>query len=75
MALLMPLPLTLSCYSKIQIGFTFLVLAHSGSPRKKAVIWVCVICPNVTYDTLNFTMQQAGQTGECTALMSALNLH
>jgi len=32
-------------------------------------------CPNVTYDTLNFTMQQAGQTGECTALMSALNPH
>jgi len=32
MAQLMPLPLTLSCFSKIQIGFTFLVLAHPGSP-------------------------------------------
>ena len=28
MAQLMPLPLTVSCFSKIQIGFTFLVLAH-----------------------------------------------
>ena len=34
MAQLMPLPLTVSCYSKIQIGFTFLVPAHLGSPRK-----------------------------------------
>ena len=33
-ARLMPLPLTVSCFSKIQIGFTFLVLAHLGSPRK-----------------------------------------
>ena len=31
---LMPLPLTVSCFSKIQIGFTFLVPAHLGSPRK-----------------------------------------
>ena len=30
----MPLPLTVSCFSKIQIGFTFLVLAHPGSPGK-----------------------------------------
>ena len=30
MAQLMPLPLTVSCFSKIQIGFTFLVLAHPG---------------------------------------------
>jgi len=32
MAQLMPLPLTVSCSSKIQIGFTFLVPAHPGSP-------------------------------------------
>ena len=31
MAQLMPLPLTVSCFSKIQIGFTCLVLAHLGS--------------------------------------------
>jgi len=35
MAQLMPLPLTASCFSKIQIGFTFLVPAHLGSPGKK----------------------------------------
>jgi len=34
MAQLMPLPLTISCFSKIQIGFTFLVPAHLGSPGK-----------------------------------------
>jgi len=41
MAKLMPLPLTVSCFSKIQIGFTFLVPAHLGSPRKRAVKRVC----------------------------------
>jgi len=35
MAQLMPLPLTVSCFSKIQTGFTFLVPAHPGSPGKK----------------------------------------
>ena len=34
-AQLMPLPLTVSCFSRIQIGFTFLILAHPGSPRTK----------------------------------------
>jgi len=43
MAQLMPLPLTVSCFSKIQIGFTFLVPAHPGSPRKRAVKRVCVM--------------------------------
>jgi len=42
MAQLMPLPLTVSCFSKIQIGFTFLVPACPGSSRKRAVKWVCV---------------------------------
>jgi len=42
MAQLMPLPLTVSCFSKIQIGFTFLVLAYQGSPGKMAVKWLCV---------------------------------
>ena len=39
---LMPLPLTVSCFSKIQIGFAFLVPAHLGSPGKRAVKRVCV---------------------------------
>ena len=37
MAQLMPLALTVSCFRKIQIGFTFLVPAHPGSPGKRAV--------------------------------------
>ena len=47
MAQLMPLPLTVSCFSKIQIGFTFLVAAHLGSPGQWAVKRVCV-CVCVT---------------------------
>ena len=45
MAQLMPLPLTVSRFSKIQIGFTFLVPAHPGSPGKgplNGCVCVCV---------------------------------
>jgi len=48
MAQLMPLPLTVSCSSEIQIGFTFLVPVHLGSPGKRAVKWVCVWCVSDT---------------------------
>ena len=43
----MPLPLTISCFSKIQIGYAFLVPAHPGSPGQRAVKRVCV-CVCVT---------------------------
>jgi len=46
MAQLMPLPLTVSCFGKIQIGFTFLVPAYVGSPRQRAVKRVCVVVQN-----------------------------
>jgi len=42
MAQLMPLPLTVSCSSKIQTGFTFLAPAHPGSPGQRAIKRVCV---------------------------------
>jgi len=42
MTQMMPLPLTVSCFSNIQTGFTFLVLAHLGSPGQRAVKRVCV---------------------------------
>ena len=45
MAQLMPLPLTVSRFSKIQIGFTFLVPAYPGSPGKgplNGCVCVCV---------------------------------
>ena len=42
-AQLMPLPLTVCCFSKIQIGFTFLVPVHLSSPGKRAVcVCACV---------------------------------
>ena len=37
-----PADATVSCFSKIQIGFTFLVLAHPGSPGQMAVKRACV---------------------------------
>jgi len=57
MAQLMPLPLTVCCFSKIQIGFTFLVPVHLGSPRKRAVKRVCVgltVLLNVLWQLLVF---------------------
>ena len=47
MAQLMPLPLTVSCFSKIHIGFTFLVLAHRVVPEKGLLnryVCVFVVC-------------------------------
>jgi len=59
MAQLMPLPLTVSCFTKIQIGFTFLVQAYLGSPAKRAVKLGCLcVCPyylNIFYSTTVFT--------------------
>jgi len=50
MAQRMPLPLTVSCFIKIQIGVTFLVPAHPGSPGKRAVKQLCVcVCVCVCY--------------------------
>jgi len=42
MAQLMPLPVTVCCFSKTQIGFTFLVPAHPSSPGQRAIKRVCV---------------------------------
>jgi len=44
MARLMPLTLTVSCFSKIQIGFTFLVLAYPGSPGKGPLNGCVCVC-------------------------------
>ena len=49
MAQLMPLPLTVSSFSKIQICFAFLVPADPGSPEQRAVKRVCVcVCVHVS---------------------------
>jgi len=50
MVQLMPLPLTVSCFTKIQIGFTFPLL---GSPSKGALngcMCVCVIMMTLAVD-------------------------
>ena len=45
-----PADVTVTCFSKIQIGFTFLVPAHLGSPGKRAVKRVCVcVCACMRY--------------------------
>ena len=44
MAQLMPLPLSVSCFSNTQIGFTFLVLAHLGSPGKMLLNGCVCVC-------------------------------
>ena len=51
----MPLQLTVSCFSKIQIGFTFLVPAHPGSPGHRAIKRVCV-CVCIPSPTHSFTL-------------------
>ena len=61
MAQLMPLPLTVSCFSKIQIGFTFLVPAHPGSPGHGAVKRVCVCVCVWYYLCLIFVMSYIHQ--------------
>ena len=58
MAQLMPVPLTVSCSSKIQIGFTFLVPAHPGRPGQRAVKRMCV-CVFVLYSKINFYIRVA----------------
>jgi len=48
-----PLPFTVSCFSKIHIGFTYLVPAHPGSPEQRAVKRVCVCVCVCVCDWLN----------------------
>ena len=74
MAQLMPLPLTISCFRKIQIGFTFLVPAHPGSPGKKAVKRVCVyryidvglLCGGLVHRPSSSTTAKASQRDDGT---------
>ena len=63
MVQLIPLPLTVSCFSKIQIGFTFLVPAHLGSPGKRGVKRVSVL---LTY-LLTTATAQRGRCAEYAA--------
>jgi len=55
---LVPLPLTVSCFGKIQIGFTFLIPAHLGSPRQRAVKCVCSVSPKIFVQYCKFWANQ-----------------
>ena len=66
-AQLMPLPLTVSCFSKIQIGFAFLVPAHLGGPGERAVKRVCACaCARVCAQEANVDAG-SGQRGAADA--------
>ena len=61
MAQQVPLPLTVSCSSKIQIGFTFLVPAHPGSPGQRDIKRMCVLILHYCYTRI--TASFPGQPG------------
>jgi len=44
MAQLMPMPLTVSCFSKIQFGFNFPVPAYLGSPSDRRHVTAGIRC-------------------------------
>ena len=72
MAQLMPLPLTVYCFIKIQIGSTFLVPAHPGSPGKgplNGCVCVCLLWPigleistDVAYGQIKMVVWQVYQS-------------
>ena len=64
----MPLPLTLSCFSKIQIGFTFPVASHPRSPGKRAIKWLCLCVPENAFDNCLHTRSSATADGPHDAL-------
>jgi len=66
MAQLMPLPLTVSCSSKMQIGFTtftFLVPAHPGCPGKEAVKWLLLFLQDLEKKSSNKSWVLFSQCG------------
>ena len=69
-AQLMPLPLTVSCFSKIRIGLTFLVPAHPGSPGQRAVkrVCVCVFVAQLTESIRNISKRRNCMERKCSAL-------
>jgi len=56
---MMPLPLTFSYFSKIEIGFTFVIPAHPGSLGQRAVKWVCVCACASVFKCYSSTVAQS----------------
>jgi len=73
MAQLMPLPLTISCFSKIQIGLTFLVPAHPGSPGQRAVKRVCVCGNRAGTPRKRTTCPESNGPAQCTTCRVSSN--
>ena len=71
-AQLMPLPLTVSCFSKIQIGFTPLIPAHPGSPGQRAYVCICHGKPTLEVVAAVGHFQLAGRCYLFTELNSGL---
>ena len=58
----LPLPLTVSCFSRKQIGFTFLVPAHPGSPGKGPLTGVCAcVCYYYYYTRFSMMLHDVAQ--------------
>ena len=79
MAQLMPQPLTVSCFSKIQIGFTFLVPANPGGPGQRAVKRACVCVENNTtlfhcycHQCLQDVQRQKSASARCTVVIKGI---
>jgi len=73
----MPLPHTISCFSKIQIGFTFLLQADPGSPGKGPLnggVCVCVVCP-VAVDSTHMTALSSVSWSRFSPLSNFVNGH
>ena len=72
MAQLMPLPLTVSCFSKIQIGFTFLVPAHLGSPGIGPLNGCVCVCDLSSFTKLPHNWGQLDQVffTDCISFLS-----
>ena len=78
MVQLMPLLLTVSCFIKIRTGFTFLVPAHLGSPRKTAVKCVCVrvliiVCYKFCHSTFSFVYTSGVYVYTCVSILRTVN--
>ena len=69
--LLMPLPLTLSCFSKIQIGFTFLVRLTWVIPEKGPLNGCVCNCVHLLITVVvSFTVCLSEKLGKIHALLS-----
>ena len=73
MAQLMPLPLTVSCFSEIQIGFTFLVPAHPVVPEKGLLNGSVCVVVLIQFD-FSISSVTSSYTEACKVVMAILQI-